>query len=66
MVFICVRGLAESLSCPPQVQTVYLEQYLLHEPVSRERYDLLWRHFVHQEQYFKAAQVLATLVDSTE
>jgi nuclear pore complex protein Nup155 len=44
----------------------YLEQYLLREPVSLERYDLLWQYYARHYQHSKAASVLATLAESTE
>jgi hypothetical protein len=43
---------------------VYLENFLGGEPVTVERLDLLWRHYVRKEQFVKAARVLAAMAES--
>lgn len=49
-----------------QVQSNFVESYLMRDSPSLDRYDLLWQYYVRTSQYFKAAQVLSTLASSTE
>lgn len=57
------RGLTDQLL---EIRSDYLEQYLLREPASLERYDLLWQYYARHFAHSKAASVLATLAESTE
>lgn len=49
-----------------QVQSEFIEQYLMRDTSSLERYDLLWQYYGRNAQYYRAAQVLSTLASSTE
>lgn len=57
------RGLTDQLL---EIRSNYLEHYLLREPLTWERYDLLWQYYARHYQHSKAARVLATLAESTE
>lgn len=48
-----------------QIRTPYLESYLSGEPATLEKADLLWQYYVRTASYPLAAQVLATLADSS-
>lgn len=57
------RGMTDQLL---EVRSDYVEPYLLQEPASLERYDLLWQYYARHYQHANAARVLATLAESTE
>lgn len=57
------RGLTDQLL---EVRNDFIEPYLLQEPATLERYDLLWQYYARHYQNANAARVLATLADSTE
>lgn len=61
--WLMARGLTDQLL---EIQSGYLELYLLREPVTLERYDLLWQYYARHYLHGKAASVLATLAESTE
>ncbi|KAJ3349124.1 hypothetical protein HDU83_000745 [Entophlyctis luteolus] len=42
----------------------YLEDFLAFEPIAFERINLLWKFYVHQEAFMKAAQVLNAMASS--
>ena len=44
----------------------YLEAHLRREPVTLPKYQLLWQFYVKDGQPLRAAEVLATLAESTE
>ena len=49
-----------------QLRTPFLERYLLRDPVSLERHDLLWQYYVRTSAFTSAARVLANLAESPE
>ncbi|KAF9076202.1 nucleoporin [Rhodocollybia butyracea] len=57
------RNLADGLLdiAPP-----FLESHLRREPVSAEKYELLWQFYVKIGQHLRAAEVLLALAESTE
>lgn len=57
------RGMTDQLL---EVRTDFIEPYLLQEPATLERYDLLWQYYARHYQNANAARVLATLADSTD
>ena len=44
----------------------YLEAHLRREPVTVEKFQLLWQFYVQDGQPLRAAEVLAVLAESTE
>ena len=44
----------------------YLEAHLRREPVTVEKFQLLWQFYVKDGQPLRAAEVLAVLAESTE
>lgn len=49
-----------------QIRPPFLESHLLREPMSADKYQLLWQLYVKNGQYLKAAEVLAALAQSSE
>lgn len=49
-----------------QIRPAFLESHLLREPVSSGNYELLWQLYVKNEQYLRAAEVLAALAQSSQ
>jgi len=56
------RGLADELL---EMRPVYLEAHLRREPITVQKYQLLWQFYVKDGQPLRAAEVLATLAEST-
>jgi nuclear pore complex protein Nup155 len=44
----------------------YLQAYLQREPRTLDKYQLLWQFYVKDGQPLRAAEVLATLAESSE
>ena len=44
----------------------YLQAYLQYEPRTLDKYQLLWQFYVKDGQPLRAAEVLATLAESSE
>ncbi|KAI0735282.1 nucleoporin [Earliella scabrosa] len=57
------RGMADELL---EMRPAYLEAHLRREPVSVEKFQLLWQFYVKDGQPLRAAEVLAILAESTE
>ncbi|KAI0304810.1 nucleoporin [Russula brevipes] len=57
------RGLADELL---EMRPPYLQAYLQHEPRTLDKYQLLWQFYVKDGQPLRAAEVLATLAESSE
>lgn len=57
------RGLTDQLL---DVRAPHLEFFLLQEPMTLERFDLLWQYYARHYQHIKAAHILARLSESTE
>ncbi|TFK57029.1 nucleoporin [Heliocybe sulcata] len=57
------RGLADELL---EMRPHYLEAHLRREPVTVQKYQLLWQFYVKDGQPLRAAEVLAALADSAE
>ncbi|KDQ63476.1 hypothetical protein JAAARDRAFT_695291 [Jaapia argillacea MUCL 33604] len=57
------KGLADELL---EMRPVYLEAHLKREPVTVQKYQLLWQFYVKDGQPLRAAEVLAALADSTQ
>ena len=57
------RGLADELL---EMRPVYLEAHLRREPITVQKYQLLWQFYVKDGQPLRAAEVLGALADSTE
>lgn len=57
------KGLIDQLL---DIQSPTLEYYLLQEPATLERFDLLWQYYSRHYQNMKAAQILASLADSPD
>ncbi|KAF8507029.1 nucleoporin [Russula emetica] len=57
------RGLADELL---EMRPSYLQAYLQCEPRTLDKYQLLWKFYVKDGQPLRAAEVLATLADSSE
>jgi nuclear pore complex protein Nup155 len=57
------RGLADELL---EMRPVYLQAYLQREPGTLDKYQLLWQFYVKDGQPLRAAEVLATLAESSE
>ncbi|KAG6862386.1 hypothetical protein C0995_011826 [Termitomyces sp. Mi166 len=57
------RGLADDLleMCP-----TFLEAHLKREPITVQKFQLLWQFYVKNKQSLRAAEVLATLAESTQ
>lgn len=49
-----------------QIRPPFLESHLRREPVSAEKYQLLWQFYVKDGQPLRAAEVLLALAESTE
>lgn len=49
-----------------QMRPAYLEAQLRREPVTVEKFQLLWQFYVKEGQPLRAAEVLAVLAESTE
>jgi len=49
-----------------EIRPPFLERHLLREPASADKYQLLWQLYVKNEQYLRAAEVLAALARSSE
>lgn len=49
-----------------QMRPPYLQAYLQHEPRTLDKYQLLWQFYVKDGQPLRAAEVLATLAESSE
>ncbi|TBU35136.1 nucleoporin [Dichomitus squalens] len=57
------RGMADQLL---EMRPAYLEAHLRREPVTVEKFQLLWQFYVKDGQPLRAAEVLAVLAESTE
>ncbi|KAI0274723.1 nucleoporin [Gloeopeniophorella convolvens] len=57
------RGLADELL---EMRPVYLQAHLQREPRTLDKYQLLWQFYVKDGQPLRAAEVLATLAESSE
>ncbi|EKM61129.1 uncharacterized protein PHACADRAFT_24346 [Phanerochaete carnosa HHB-10118-sp] len=57
------RGLADELL---EMRPVYLEAHLRREPITVQKYQLLWQFYVKDGQPLRAAEVLGALAESTE
>ncbi|THV07704.1 nucleoporin [Dendrothele bispora CBS 962.96] len=57
------RGLADDLL---EIRPPFLEVHLRREPVSVEKYQLLWQFYVKDGQPLRAAEVLSTLAESDQ
>ncbi|KAH9950428.1 nucleoporin [Amylocystis lapponica] len=57
------RGMADELL---EMRPVYLEAHLRREPVTVQKYQLLWKFYVKDGQPLRAAEVLGALAESTE
>lgn len=49
-----------------QMRPSYLQAYLQCEPRTLDKYQLLWQFYVKDGQPLRAAEVLATLAESSE
>ena len=49
-----------------QMRPAYLEAHLRREPITVEKFQLLWQFYVKDGQPLRAAEVLAILAESTE
>lgn len=49
-----------------QLRPSFLESYLRRDPVTVEKYQLLWQFYVKDGQPLRAAEVLGTLAESTQ
>lgn len=58
--------LARGLIMKPQMRPAFLEAHLKREPVSVEKYQLLWQFYVKNGQPLRAAEVLGVLAESTQ
>ncbi|KAI0757109.1 nucleoporin [Daedaleopsis nitida] len=57
------RGMADELL---EMRPAYLEAHLRREPVTVEKFQLLWQFYVKDGQPLRAAEVLTILAESTE
>lgn len=57
------RGLADELL---EMRPVYLEAHLRREPITVQKYQLLWQFYVKDGQPLRAAEVLGALAESTD
>ncbi|KAI0670007.1 nucleoporin [Trametes maxima] len=57
------RGMADELL---EMRPAYLEAHLRREPVTVEKFQLLWKFYVKDGQPLRAAEVLAILAESTD
>ena len=57
------RGQADELL---DIRPPYLEAHLRREPVTAQKYQLLWQFYIKAGQPLRAAEVLAILADSKE
>ncbi|TIB67852.1 nucleoporin-domain-containing protein [Wallemia mellicola] len=48
------------------IQSPYLEQHLMRDPLTLEKCELLWQFYVRRSRFYDAARVLASLADSLE
>lgn len=48
------------------IQSPYLEQHLIRDPLTLEKCELLWQFYVRRSRFYDAARVLASLADSVE
>jgi nuclear pore complex protein Nup155 len=48
------------------MRPAYLEAHLRREPVTVEKFQLLWQFYVKDGQPLRAAEILAALAESTE
>ncbi|GAA5897156.1 hypothetical protein JCM5296_002241 [Sporobolomyces johnsonii] len=55
------RGMTNQLL---ETRTPYLEGYLIREPTTLEKTDLLWQYYVRTSRYAAAASVLASLAET--
>jgi nuclear pore complex protein Nup155 len=49
-----------------KMRTPFLESYLKKDPVTIQKYQLLWRYYVKNNQPLRAAEVLGALAESTQ
>ena len=49
-----------------QMRPAYLEAHLRREPVTVEKFQLLWQFYVKDGQPLRAAEILAVLAESTK
>ncbi|KAL6309880.1 nucleoporin [Sparassis latifolia] len=57
------RGMADELL---EMRPVYLEAHLRREPITVEKFQLLWQFYVKDGQPLRAAEVLGALAESTD
>ncbi|KAI0374276.1 nucleoporin [Pilatotrama ljubarskyi] len=57
------RGMADELL---EMRPAYLEAHLRREPITVEKFQLLWQFYVKDGQPLRAAEVLAVLAESTD
>ncbi|KAG6818004.1 hypothetical protein H0H87_009159 [Tephrocybe sp. NHM501043] len=57
------RGLADDLL---EMRPTFLEAHLKREPITVQKFQLLWQFYVKNGQSLRAAEVLAALAESTE
>ncbi|KAK7694765.1 hypothetical protein QCA50_001953 [Cerrena zonata] len=57
------RNIADELL---EMRPAYLEAYLRRDPVTEQKYQLLWQFYVKDGQPLRAAEVLGALAESTE
>ncbi|KAG6885845.1 hypothetical protein C0993_008808 [Termitomyces sp. T159_Od127] len=57
------RGLADDLL---EMRPTFLEAHLKREPITVQKFQLLWQFYVKNGQSLRAAEVLATLAESTQ
>jgi len=61
--WVISRGLADELL---EMRPQYLQAYLQREPRTLDKYQLLWQFYIKDGQPLRAAEVLATLAESSE
>lgn len=61
--WLITRGVADELL---EMRPVYLEAHLRREPITVQKYQLLWQFYVKDGQPLRAAEVLGALAESTE
>jgi hypothetical protein len=50
----------------PQMRTPFLEDYLRKDPITLQKYQLLWQFYIKNNQPLRAAEVLAALAETTQ
>ncbi|KIO34705.1 hypothetical protein M407DRAFT_16664 [Tulasnella calospora MUT 4182] len=49
-----------------EMASPFVEQYLTHQPLTRQKMELLWQFYVQQGRYMDAAKTLALMAESTD